>query len=496
MGIFDSIGDLRALVDSCTDEQLADMFGEAGLGEVMDLTRQAEREVVQNGLEYYRPQPYQRKFHESRAKMRLVLGGNRSGKTICSVWEACAYAMGRNRYKPDQYIPVPNDGWICSVSYDQMKETVQPYLLRFLPNSAIRKINYRRNTQIESIFLTNGSRIWLKSYDQERERIQGSSIYWVLFDEEPPESFMDEARMRLLDQSGFCWVSCTPLKGVTYLFHRYFIPEDPDIERFQFLTRENALIPQAEMDRLLSTFSDEERLCRESGVFLGMNGLVYPFLAREGAYCDPFPIPPEWQLVRVVDPSGTGVTACLWMGIDEDDCVWVYREYYQGGAVVGEHARVIREMSGKERYRMTLIDPASRARNPETGRTMYDLYLKHLGGAEALVPANNDVSGGIATVNEYLQNQQVYRETGAAPGPRLTVFRSLRHFRSESRTYLYERYSSGANRGGMKPKPKSQRSSRDHLMDCLRYGLHYGLVYGRPRTAPRCRKYVDPVTGY
>jgi phage terminase large subunit-like protein len=76
------------------------------------------------------------------------------------------------------------------------------------------------------------STIGFKSYDQGREKWQGTARHFIWLDEEPPEDVYDEALVRTMTVDGLMMVTFTPLKGLSAVALR-FLPNlapapDPD----------------------------------------------------------------------------------------------------------------------------------------------------------------------------------------------------------------------------------------------------------------------------
>lgn len=120
----------------------------------------------------------------------------------------------------------------------------------------------------------------------------------------------------------------------------------------------------------------------------------------------PFTIPESWKKFRAIDPSGrNGTTACLWLAIDHDGTVWVYREHYKAGLDIDQHAKEIAAMSvdsddEKEMYNYTVIDTSafSKAGYSETAAEIYERY-----GVTGLVPAAKERIIGWNAVHRYLR---------------------------------------------------------------------------------------------
>lgn len=64
----------------------------------------------------------------------------------------------------------------------------------------------------------------------------------------------------------------------------------------------------------------------------------------------------SWRKIRCIDFGYTNPFVCLWIAIDPDGRMYVYREIYMTGRTVRDHAKQIRELSEGETYEATLAD--------------------------------------------------------------------------------------------------------------------------------------------
>jgi phage terminase large subunit-like protein len=65
------------------------------------------------------------------------------------------------------------------------------------------------------------STLGFKSYDQGREKWQGTARHFIWLDEEPPEDVYDEALIRTMTVDGRMMVTFTPLKGLSAVALRF-----------------------------------------------------------------------------------------------------------------------------------------------------------------------------------------------------------------------------------------------------------------------------------
>lgn len=92
------------------------------------------------------------------------------------------------------------------------------------------------------------------------------------------------------------------------------------------------------------------------GKWVQAEGAVYEEWDRAVHIVDRFEIPGSWRRIRSIDFGYTNPFVCLWIAIDHDGRMYVYREMYKTRRTVKVHAGEIRRLSGDERYEFTVAD--------------------------------------------------------------------------------------------------------------------------------------------
>jgi phage terminase large subunit len=106
------------------------------------------------------------------------------------------------------------------------------------------------------------------------------------------------------------------------------------------------------LDRL--TGVRKERL--RHGRWVQVEGVVYEGWDRAVHLVEPFEIPAHWRRFRAIDFGFTNPFVCHWWCLDGDARAFLYREIYQTGRIVADHAKQIIKLSGGERIEATLAD--------------------------------------------------------------------------------------------------------------------------------------------
>lgn len=198
------------------------------------------------------------------------------------------------------------------------------------------------------------------------------------------------------------------------------------------------------------------------GQWVQAEGAVYDTFSDAIHVIESFAIPQDWRRIRVVDFGFVNPFVCLWIAIDPDGRMYLYREIYMTQRTVKVHCEQIKKLSEGEVYEATIAD-----HDAEDRATMAE------NGIDTL-PAKKDISPGIQAVQERLKIQ-------ADGKPRLFLFRTAlveedqRLVSAKKPTctiqefpgYVWPKASDG------KPVKEVPVKENDHGVDSVRYGAMY-----------------------
>lgn len=375
-----------------------------------ELTEGLTRVAHSPDMNSYIPHPKQKRFHSSNKKVRLYIGGNRSGKTTGGIVEDIWWLTGKH-----PYIDVPKHrpvaGRIISVDFlNGVQKIIIPQLKQWVPPSQLRGGSWfsAYDTQDRVLNFENGSFVELMSYDQDLDKFAGTSRDFIHYDEEPPEDIRKENQVRLIDRKGREWFTLTPVEGMLWIFDKIYEPGldgHPDIDVIEVDMRENPHLDEGEVQNYLDSLDENERQIRGEGKFVVRAGLVYGRFKRETHVIPPIDpkkyLGPEYAWYMSLDHGFNNPTAVLWHIVDQNNRVITFDEHYEAGQIVKYHAEVIKtrdEIHGRIPY-MKICDPALAQRQGVTGTSIQTEYAINGIG---MIPGNNDVLAGVAKVNEYL----------------------------------------------------------------------------------------------
>lgn len=460
-------------LDSAQSARIRAVFEKGGVNlntlEFEDL-QQGYKNYLQESFQEYAPHSKQELFHKlgAKARQRVFLGGNRTGKTLCACVEVALHLTGLypSWWKGKRY-DHPVDVWVAGVSKTSTKTVLQDqyYLgdhkhLGYIPEHLItKKIKSHHIPEgIEKVRVKHvsgrESSLEFMSYDQGREKFQGTKRDIIHFDEEPPLPVYQESLMRMLGtgdhEEGMIILTMTPLKGMTDLLSGFMeVPEGQVLEtmaRVQASWEDNPYLNDAQRDSIIKTMKPSDQKARQYGIPSLGSGMVYGLPLSE-ITVDPIAIAPHWTRCYGLDFGWANPTAAIFLAYDRDnDTAYAYAEYKRSEFTPQEHVRQLRIYHAE--HLQGAYDPSGDNRSQSDGKKITELYRAE--GLVGLRPADREREKGIMQVLQMFQNGQ------------LKIFSSLQETLKELQGYARDE----------KGDPVKHN---DHLMDALRYGVVNGL---------------------
>ncbi len=452
-----------------------------------ELAAQMTRKARKPDVDGYKPQEYQIDFHTSRKSGRVVFGGNRSGKTFSSVVEMVWWATGTHPYRPTPRPPLA----LRHVAVDKpqgINKILKELYKQLTPPRYLKEGNFDKawDNRYDTLEFSNGSVIEFLTYEQELQKHAGTSRHAIAFDEEPDEAIFNENMARLVDTDGEWWISLTPLEGLTWLYHRFYMPFEAgtladDVGIWHFLTRDNRYIKTSAVERLLAGMGAEERDARLTGKFVALSGLIYPFDVNVHVR-DLEPLP-NLETFTSMDHGMRAPTSWHWYQVDSDGRIFVLKEHYQADLLVAEHAHIVKATESsypllRPMYRIG--DPAIHNRSQLDGQTVASEYAAH---GIHIGAGNNSVEAGINRVATLFAEGMLFFDT------------SCRHMIREARTYRWDEWASRKAETSKAPKTKPMKRD-DHAMDDLRYAAMTRAVQDFREPPPDRSDWRNPLERY
>lgn len=436
---------------------------------LLQFTSAIRQTVISPTIAAYKPLPHQEKFHNSTAKGKLFIGGNRSGKTVGGGAETVRWLTGR--HNRDDIPKPPVRGRAVGVDFLQgVDKIIIPEIKKWLPPSYLHNGSWEDsyNSKNRTLNLLNGSFVEFMSYEQEIEKFAGTSRHFVWFDEEPPEGIFNENMLRLADVDGSYWITMTPLIEMSWTFDRLYEPWTQGIrdhvEVFEVSTSENTYVTESALERVLIGIEAGEREARTKGTYINHTGLVYKgsfdpskHVKEDIVGSDDWPLYQRWGHFCMLDHGYRNPTAILFGCFDEEGRILIYDEIYQSGKLVSENAADFHAKCETLKIIPTYIvgDPTIANKDPITGTSIHIEYAEK---GVYITLGNNDVRGGITRVQHRFEEDMLY------------ITKRCEKLLWELNRYRWDKYASSkiAQRRSQKETPLKKD---DHAVDALRYGI-------------------------
>lgn len=447
---------------------------------VLEELRVLEEAFKANPLLGYEPHGKQKTFHApaedgSFPPLRAFFGGNRSGKTTAAIVDTIIQCVDRDvlpehlgaykRWEAPVRIRVVTPDLTST-----MDGVIHEKLREWCPKAQFKGGSFERGFDKvqRMLHFKNGSWIQFNSSEQDREKLGGVALHRVVYDEEPRLEVRKECLTRLIDYDGEEIFALTPFSGMAWLFDEVYDPWergelDPRDGRVVVVDMDdNPHLSETGKARALAQYSGPEREARKSGRFVSFSGLIYPQFGSDHIVPMLDKIPPGVEVFRGVDPGYRHMCAVVYCFLDENDELVVFDEIAEKGLTVKQICALMDRRDarwGSEgangrisplRVNWTVIDPASKNRNNQTGRSDQSEFADN---GVICIPGQNAVGAGINRVKERLDAGKL--RVAANCVETLAQFRRYRWVKDEGRSEDESRE---------RPVKKD-----DHLLDALRY---------------------------
>jgi len=309
-----------------------------------DMMQEILRRISQKKFFSIEPYEWQKQFYASGSNdtERMLMAGNRTGKTFAAAYEFTSHATG---YYPDWWegfrVTEPSVLWASSLTNETSRDIVQRELIGpveqmgtgMIPGNLLKKPTFRQagiSGVIDTIVVKGKyglNTVQFKTAEQGWQKFQGTNIAVVWQDEEPDDfKVYTEELTRILTSHGRLMVTFTPLKGETDLVQHYMVPSDH--RSIHTATWDDAPHLSEEQKKIfLAAYPPHERDTRTKGLPMMGEGAIFP-INDEDIEIAPFPIPDYWPQIAGVDFGINHPAAGSWIAYDPNkDIIYVHHCY-------------------------------------------------------------------------------------------------------------------------------------------------------------------------
>ena len=172
---------------------------------------------------------------------------------------------------------------------------------------------------------------------------------------------------------------------------------------------------------------------------------------------EPFAIPDDWRRIRATDFGFVHARVVLWIAIDGDGCMYVYRQTYQTRQKASDSGREIIRLTNRERIEATIYD-----HDADERAELEDCGIP-------TTPANKQVMRGIQLVMQRLEADRLKFFRGCLVREDDSLRQAYKPCSTEEEFEVYS-YAKGADGVVLKEQPIKEN---DHGMDTVRYAVMY-----------------------
>lgn len=461
---------------------------------------------------FYEPIGQQPAFHAAEsAAVRLVLGSNRSGKSVAGVVEAIAHSLGYRPWLPEDHpnrivhlsngepIPVPNVGRIIAQNYQQaINQTIWPKIQEWAPAGWYKVRKDNRGIPIE-LKWRNGSVVHFMSDDQDDMAFEGTNGHWWWGDEPFGKNKYTGLKRGLVDYSGHAWMTMTPLTQ-PWIYDTLVAranEKDGSVKMFKFsiwdnCTENGGYLRREDIEEFLSDLREEELEARLHGNFMHLAGRVYKEWSPEPPYwMDARKLwpktgrpPDRWPRVCIIDPHPRKPICVSWIAVSPDEQIYVYRDLFNPRLrTVRQVADEMKRLEGwkwdeeqgywrrgedADNVVFRIIDWSAQENEPTSGLSIRKKF--HEEGIITQLAKKRNAEAGYDAIHEALLCKNEWSEPG------LIVTTDCEKTKNDFLKFVWDEWSTDKQRQ-LQGDKQTVRKTNDDAIDNIRYFFQSGLNY-------------------
>lgn len=453
--------------------------------ELLKLLRKKSFKKEEDRLNLFKPNNVQHRFFKSQKRIRAMLAGNGTGKTVAIIIELLYTHLRCHPYRPN--IDTINKTWFICPDYKKIEDYVD-LIKKYCPPSQMPEFNKLGTPNIRRIEWQNGTTTTFFSHEQEPKAFEGTNID-ALFLEEPCPRDIYVASYRGLrgNPNHFVAIAATMLDSV-WLYTDFYRPwlegNAPHIDIFTGTVEDNRQNVSSQwIAEYFGSLTSEEYDARFHGKPMILQGVVFKEFSRKSHVIPSQDWPQDWPVYVAVDPHTRKLSTALWIGVTKDEDLVVINEAAAGS--IEELGKKINEIEATCKYRVVKrrIDNSGSGRDWD-GRTALEIFYHRCGLRFSPMRAEEKaVSSSIIKIKQRLALK-------ADGKPTLFVMDHCKGFIRDMELYGWKENANEAS-SGQSEKPKKVN---DDYIDPCRYIIMSNPVYKAaveiytPKTAAYSRK--------
>ncbi len=325
-------------------------------------------------------------------------GAVRSGKTFCMALSFMLWAF--SNFEKEAF-------GLCAKTIRSLRRNVISPILPVLKD-----MGFEVKDKISSNFLeiSYGERVntfYLFGGKDESSAslIQGVTLCGVLLDEVAlmPRSFVEQALARCSKDGSKFWFNCNP-EFPAHWFYREWIKKakEKGVLYLRFLMEDNPSLQENIRKRYENLYSGSFYRRFVKGEWCAVCGAVYPFMDKEGAFCnvgkgeefEEFAVSCDYGTVNPASFGLWGRRLDVWYRIDE----YYYDSKREGMQRTDEeHYSALLSLVGNRCVSFVVVDPSA--------ASFIEVIKRH--GVFEVLPAKNSVTDGIRRVSSALKEGKI-----------------------------------------------------------------------------------------
>ncbi len=206
---------------------------------------------------------------------------------------------------------------------------------------------------------------------------------------------------------------------------------------------------------MLSSLPEVQRKQFLEGDWSAFEDCAFPEFDVVKHISEPFEIPRNWHRFRTCDWGYSSAACCLWIAIDFDNNLWVYRELYTKRVTADVFARKVLEAEQGEYIRYGMLDSSTWARRGDVGPSIAETMIR-----EGCKWRPSDRSPK-SRVNGKLELHKRFSIDEKSGEPKLKIFNNCRNLLRTLPLLPTDKHN---------PEDVDTHAE-DHAYDALRYGV-------------------------